>query len=56
MLTSCRRRRTRRFGRNKSEAEAYLAGFETSYFLQRLDIEGDDVRILRAFPATWQVG
>lgn len=44
-----------RFGRSAAEAEAYLRGFETSYFLQRLDVEGDDVRLLRAFPSLWQV-
>ena len=32
-----------------------MRAFETSYFLQRLDIAGDDVRLLRSFPAAWQV-
>ena len=45
-----------RFGQSAAKAEAYLQGFETSYFLQRLDIDGDDVRVLRAYPSQWQVG
>ena len=45
----------RRFGQSAAKAEAYLRGFETSYFLQRLDIEGEDVRLLRAYPSQWQV-
>lgn len=44
-----------RFGRSAAEAEAYLHCFKTSYFLQRLDVEGDDVRLLRAYPSRWQV-
>ena len=44
-----------RFGQSAAKAEAYLRGFETSYFLQRLDIEGEDVRLLRAYPSQWQV-
>jgi Domain of unknown function (DUF1995) len=48
-------RLVRRFGQSAAKAEAYLRGFETSYFLQRLDIEGEDVRLLRAYPSQWQV-
>jgi hypothetical protein len=43
------------FGQSAAKAEAYLGGFEASYFLQRLDIDGDDVRVLRAYPSQWQV-
>lgn len=44
-----------RFGQARSKAEEYLSWFETSYWLQRLEVAGDDVRVLRGYPLQWQV-
>ena len=43
------------FGRARKNAERFLAAFEPTYYLRRVRIFGDDIRVLRCYPGQWQV-
>lgn len=43
------------FGRSKKEAEQYIRGFKDVYYLRRMVLCGDDVRVLHAYSGDWQV-
>ncbi|KAL4451370.1 hypothetical protein ABPG77_009442 [Micractinium sp. CCAP 211/92] len=42
-------------GRARKAAERFVAGFEEIYYLRRVRVFGDDVRIMRSYPGQWQV-
>lgn len=42
-------------GRARKAAERFVSAFEESYYLRRVRVFGDDVRILRCYPGLWQV-
>lgn len=42
-------------GRARKAAERFVAGFEEVYYLRRVRVFGDDVRIMRSYPGQWQV-
>ena len=44
------------FGRARKRAELFVGAFEPTYYLQRVRILGDDVRVLCCYPSQWQVG
>ena len=44
-----------RFGRARKEAEEFVRWFEDVYYLKRLVLYGDDVRVLHAYSGDWQV-
>ena len=43
------------FGAARKAAERYVASLEEVYYLRKVIILGDEVRVLRCFPARWQV-
>ena len=43
------------FGRSRRSAERYIASLEEVYYLRRIRVLGDEVRVLRCYPAQWQV-
>ena len=43
------------FGKYRKQAEAFVNSLEYVYFLKRMRIMGDEVRILRCYPGFWQV-
>jgi len=45
---------TRRFGRAKLEAEAFVGDFRDVCVMQRLRVMGDDVRLYKCYPGDWQ--
>ncbi|EFN50839.1 expressed protein [Chlorella variabilis] len=42
-------------GRTRKVAERFVAAFEEVYYLRRVRVFGDDVRIMRCYPGQWQV-
>ncbi|KAL4420712.1 hypothetical protein ABPG75_010368 [Micractinium tetrahymenae] len=42
-------------GRARKAAERFVAAFEEVYYLRRVRVFGDDVRIMRCYPGQWQV-
>ncbi len=44
-----------RFGRSRREAEDFVGSFVDVSVTQRLRIMGDDVRLFRCYPGSWQV-
>ena len=44
-----------RLGRTRREAEEFIRWFEDVYYLKRLVLAGDDVRVLHAHAGDWQV-
>lgn len=43
------------FGRTRKQAERFVGTCEEVYVLRRYRVFGDDVRLLRSYPSTWQV-
>lgn len=43
------------FGTRRAESEALVASLQPSYSFQQLRLQGDYVRVLRAYPGKWQV-
>ncbi|PRW21058.1 AAA+-type ATPase (ISS) isoform B [Chlorella sorokiniana] len=43
------------FGKARKAAERFVAAFDEVYYLRRVRVFGDDVRILRCYPGGWQV-
>lgn len=43
------------FGRSRKVAERYIDSLEEVYYLRRVRVLGDEVRVLRCYPAQWQV-
>ena len=44
------------FGRARRRAELFISGYERTYYLRRVRILGDDVRVFKCYPGPWQVG
>lgn len=43
------------FGKNRRAAERYVASLDEIYYLRRIRVLGDEVRVLRCYPSRWQV-
>lgn len=43
------------FGARRKTREDFVNSFEMVYFLKRMRMLGEDVRILRRYPGNWQV-
>lgn len=43
------------FGTQRRRAETFINSLEYVYYLQRIRIMGDEVRVLRCYPGKWQV-
>jgi Domain of unknown function (DUF1995) len=43
------------FGRTRRAAERYVASLDEIYYLRRIRVLGDEVRVLRCYPSRWQV-
>lgn len=43
------------FGPQRQRSERFINSLEYVYYLQRIRIMGDDVRVLRCYPGKWQV-
>ncbi|KAL6784659.1 hypothetical protein ACKKBF_B02690 [Auxenochlorella protothecoides x Auxenochlorella symbiontica] len=43
------------FGRTRKQAERFVGTCEEVYVLRRYRVFGDDVRLLRSYPSTWQL-
>lgn len=44
------------FGSRKEAALQLVESFVPTYWLKQMRVSGDDLRVLRAHPGTWQVG
>jgi hypothetical protein len=43
------------FGNARRAAERYVASLDEIYYLRRIRVLGDEVRVLRCYPSRWQV-
>ena len=43
------------FGKSRKQAERFVASFDDVYYLRRVRVFGDDIRVLRCYPGQWQV-
>jgi hypothetical protein len=43
------------FGSTRRAAERYVASLDEVYYLRRIRVLGDEVRVLRCYPSRWQV-
>lgn len=43
------------FGKSRRAAERYVASLDEIYYLRRIRVLGDEVRVLRCYPSRWQV-
>lgn len=43
------------FGRSRRAAERYIDSLEETYYLKRVRVLGDELRVLRCYPGQWQV-
>jgi len=43
------------FGNSRRQAEKFISSLEYVYYLQRLRVMGDEIRVLRCYPGQWQI-
>lgn len=43
------------FGKGRADAEKFLGALQDVYCLERVRIMGDDLRLLKCYPGSWQV-